>query len=142
MRKKIFSLLTIIALLVCTINVQALADGEEIKLIKSNDVGLRYTYITVASTTLSINSSGTATTSSYVTASSSIDKVILSSFLQKQSSSGWTTIKSWSKTCNSTSGGMSNTINVSEGSYRVITYFYAYDGSNCESTNRIAYDTH
>ena len=137
--KNFFSAITATILLfsMCTI---AFASGETEQESKS-PYGVRYTYIINATaTSLGINSNGRATITNAVSCNSDVDKVTVSSYLQKYSNGTWTTVKHWTDTENDNRYAGSHSYYVSSGnSYRVITYFYAYDGSASESITRNDY---
>ncbi len=107
----------------------ALAVKSELELNASYDVGLRFTYISYTNTSISINSSGKASCTAKLSASSNVDRVYISGYLQRYDN-GWTKT-SYSSSCNL----LSSHYVTSGYQYRYIVYYYAYDGSNSESTS-------
>jgi hypothetical protein len=87
--------------------------------------------------------SGTANCISSAVCVPSITKVRISSYLEKNSSGSWVTLKHWSKEAYSNSTSLGKTYSVSSGSYRNYCYIYAYIDDVCvESTTRVAYDSY
>jgi hypothetical protein len=134
MSKKITVLLMSI-ILALSFAGNALAAKSEPELNASYDVGLRFTYISYTNTSISINSSGKASCTAKISASSNVDRVYISGYLQRYDN-GWTTVKHWTKTSYSSSCNLLSSHYVTSGyQYRYIVYYYAYDGSNSESTS-------
>ena len=77
----------------------------------------------------------TATCNSTVYGFSGITtKIVITQTLQRQSSSSWTYVTSWSKTFNSWYGFYGNTrSSLSSGTYRLKTVAKVYSGSNYET---------
>jgi hypothetical protein len=92
-----------------------------------------YLYTGIASCSLSINSSNTATCTSDLTASPVVTKITAHQYLQKKNSqNGWDTINggSWTKNVNDFSIYMVNTkSSLASGTYRLKTIFYVYCGT-------------
>lgn len=106
---------------------------------KLDNLGVKYTYINNASTHLSI-SNNRAVITNEINAYSNVDKVVISTYLQKKQSNGtWSTIKHWRDTKYSNMYTTQHIYYVTSGNYRVKTYFYAYDGSSYESTTLTFY---
>lgn len=96
---------------------------------------VRYTYINYAYSTISISGSGIASVYNRISCSTSVDKVVMSCYIQKYDN-GWKTVAHWRDTVYSYSGSSSHATYVYSGyTYRVRTYFYAYVGSVYESTS-------
>lgn len=143
MKRRFLLMGLVIALLLFSMNITGLAmDNQRDRKEFVTKSDSKYTYITSVHTALSINSNGRAETFSAIDGYSNVDKVVISSYLQKYDS-GWTTVKHWRETTYSDYGSMENAWYVPQGySYRVLTYFYAYDGTEVESTSLIAYDSY
>lgn len=96
-----------------------------------------WTYILDVWQTFDISSSGKAEiVATMDTKNSEVDNLKIVSNLQQLKNGSWTTIKSWTSTTESTSLILQGTWYVSKGySYRVVTNYYAYNGSDVESTN-------
>jgi len=139
--KKLLSIaLTFVFLL--SISIVAYAD-ENVQQAVIAVNGAEYTYISSAKTVLTISSSGYATVENRLSCNSNVDQITVSTYLQKYSNGSWTTVKHWTDTVNDDSyvGGHSRYV-VSGYNYRARTYFYAYDGSNSESTNMTDYESY
>ena len=135
--KKIFSAITATILLLSMCTIAYASENTE----KEADslYGMRYTYISYTTTSINI-SNGLATVSNSISCNSDVDKVTVSSYLQKYSNGTWTTLKHWTDTENDNRYAGTHTYYVASGnSYRVLTYFYAYDGSASESVTEYAY---
>lgn len=99
-------------------------------------------YFISSSCSISIGS-GTAYCGAAARCVTSINKVRISSYLQKSSSGSWVTVKHWTQDTYSNSAAMNKTYSVSSGSYRNYCYFYAYIDDTCvEGTTRVAYDSY
>ena len=97
-----------------------------------------WTYIHVVTTGLEISSSGKASMVSNIHCyDDSITKVVMNNYLQRYINGRWTTLKSWSKTTYDNDALWTKSYYVYKGySYRLRTYFYAYNGSTIvESTS-------
>jgi hypothetical protein len=97
-----------------------------------------FTYISSVKNAFDISSSGNASmSSSIVTYNGTVDQVRMNNYLQRYNNGLWTTVNNWSQTTQGTSAAWSQSYYVSSGySYRLRTYFYAYDGSTIiESTS-------
>ena len=134
--KKILTFTTITILLISLFTVAYASEDAE-----RNDMGLRYTYINNAMTAIGISSSGKATISNSIDCYSDVDKITVSTYLQKNVNGTWTTLKHWTDTeyDNDYVGSHSYYV-VSDNSYRALTYFYAYDGTQSESTSLTDYE--
>lgn len=80
----------------------------------------RMLYIARYDTDLVISSSGTATVSGYVQGMSGVSSTSVKVTLQKNESGSWVTVKYWEKTSNSRTTSISESYQVSKGSYRVV----------------------
>ena len=123
----------LVALLLCafTVTVYATSDKSEV----SNPTAIRMTYISTTYCSLSISGSGLATSTAYMYAYPGTDKVKISMYLQRYNN-GWSTLKHWTAEANGTYVSMGRNQYVASGyTYRVLVYFYAYEGSQSESTS-------
>jgi len=74
---------------------------------------------------------------------SSINKIRISSYLQKSSSGSWVTLKHWTQDTRSNSASFRKTYAVTSGSYRHLCYIYAYIGEACmDGVTKTAYDSY
>ncbi len=134
MERRILKLITCISLVMCLfLPIQALAsetDEEPVVIIQP-----LFTYISSVSADFDIVS-GQASMYSVMYASSGVDQVRITSYLQKYENGAWSNVTSWTKLADGTSCTLSKTYGVSSGTYRLRSYFYAYiDGTSVESTN-------
>lgn len=99
-----------------------------------------WTMINTVYNWMDIDSSGLASMYSQITAHSGMaDSVEISAYLEKYENGSWVTVNHWDQSYPGTFGSMSETYYVNKGhSYRLHTYFYAYLGSNYESTSLIS----
>lgn len=98
--------------------------------------GIKMTYITSVYTSLSISSGGLSNSYADMTAYPGVDSVRISMHLQRYDN-GWKTVQHWAQDFNGTMGSLSRNWYVTSGyNYRVLTYFYAYDGTQSESISR------
>ena len=134
-KKSICVLLTMV--LLCAFPVAGLAsDIEEPNEAADGDIGLLMTYISTYDYNLSINSSGLASLGASVSAYPGADKVKISMYLQRYDG-GWSTVQNWSKEAASTYVSLVKSYYVTSGyNYRMLVYFYAYEGSQVESLSR------
>lgn len=95
-----------------------------------------WTYISNVNNSLGINSSGQASMLSSINAYSGTS-VSMINYLQRYQNGSWTNVQGWSSSTQGTYGSWSNSYYVSSGySYRLLTYFYVYNGSTLlESTS-------
>ena len=93
--KKIFSAITATILLLSMCTIAYASENTE----KAADslYSMRYTYISYTTTSINI-SNGLATVSNSISCNSDVDKVTVSSYLQKYSNGTWTTLKHWTDT--------------------------------------------
>lgn len=102
----------------------------------------RYSYITMLSGGLSIDSNGLATCSGLVIPSKSTTRTFLTVTLEKYNNGSWAVIESWT---NSGSGiaSISKTGKqyVSRGTYRVVVNAKVYDTSSGELLEDVSYTT-
>jgi hypothetical protein len=132
MRKKVVCILLVIIMMLLWIP-SGLADGKA----KVNlDIQPMWTYINSVDNGLSINGSGAADMWSEANASSSITKIVMNNYLQRNVSGTWTTVTSWGQTTYDNYATWDHTYYVTSGYYyRLRTYFYFYIGSTvAEST--------
>lgn len=94
-----------------------------------------WTYISTITNWMGIDSSGKASMISNIDAYDGVDQVTMYNYLQKYVNGVWVNVKSWSSGYWGSSGFWGQTWYVAHGyTYRLRTYFYAYNGSDCEST--------
>lgn len=130
--RKILYFIFVVALL-CSISNTGFAADTSVEPI---EIGTRMTYIRSISTKLSITSTGLSTARAKIYACSGVDKVRISMYLQRYDN-GWKMVKHWRQDFDAANGSLLKKWYVMSGyNYRVITYFYAYDGSNSECTSR------
>ena len=136
MVKKIISLLLSIVLIFC-VSIVASAESpvvtpgtlEQIE----SDVMPCYEYTNTTKTSLSISSSGIATSTTTLTGySGTTTKIVIKMMLQKKTLLWWSTKETWTTTINNCYGGLSKTASVDSGTYRVKVEFTVYSGSNSE----------
>lgn len=100
----------------------------------------QYTYISLLSPGLSINSSGKANCQGFASAYDDSHTTRLTVELQKSSASGWSTIKSWSASATGTSiAGIEENYYVVSGTYRVCATAKIYNASGTLLENKSAY---
>ncbi|MBQ7944956.1 MAG: hypothetical protein IJ326_12965 [Lachnospiraceae bacterium] len=80
----------------------------------------RMLYINNWDTGLSISDSGIATVSGYVEGVSGVSSTSVKLTLQKNVSGSWVAVKSWEKTSSSRTASISESYQVSKGTYRVV----------------------
>lgn len=99
-----------------------------------------WTYILDVWQTFDISSSGRAEiVATMDTKNSEVDSLKVVSNLQQLKDGSWTTIKSWTSTTESMSLILQKSWYVSKGySYRLVTNYYAYSGSEVETTSIIS----
>ncbi len=133
-------LMTVAIMLVFSVGGTALAEGRTPEASESGgDYSICYTYISYTSCNFSIAADGKATMTATINGYSNVDSVKISGYLQRYNN-GWQTVKSWSETTSGRYGIMSKTWYVSQGyQYRWLVYYYAYSGSNVESTSDAIY---
>ncbi len=134
-KKTICLLLTV--LLLCAFPVAGFAsDDDDLSNSADGDVSILMTYIRSYDYNLVINGSGLATCGASLTAYAGTDSVKLSMYLQKYNN-GWSTLQHWTKEANGTYVSSSKSYYVTSGyNYRLLVYFYAYEGSAVESLSR------
>ena len=132
-KKSICVLLTMV--LLCAFPVAGLAI-EEPNESADGDFGILMTYISSYDYNLSINSSGLASCGASVTAYPGTDSVKISMYLQRYDG-GWSTVQHWTKEADGTYVSLVKSYYVTSGyNYRMLVYFYAYEGSAVESLSR------
>ena len=125
----------LVILLLCALSVTSYAASDINEVDDNNAHGLRMTYISTVYCNLSISGSGLATSSAYMFAYAGTDRVKISMYLQ-QYNNGWSTLKHWTAEADGTYVSLSRNQYVYSGyTYRVLVYFYAYEGSQSESTS-------
>lgn len=132
MIKKRFLLFLLSILLILPLLTSATAAAEETSANQDFDVSIQYTYINLASTSLTISTSGTASVYGYVQKTPAGETIYLRSTLQRYSNGSWTNVKSWSKYSTSSSASILETYQVSNGTYRVETYYYVSGDGDSE----------
>lgn len=134
MRKRLLCVLLSLVLL-CTLPLPVLAVDDITIEPGDAEIGIMLTYISAYGYDLNINSSGLASCSANMTAYPGTDSVSISMYLQKYDG-GWSTVKHWSKSAETNYAFLSGSYYVMSGyTYRVLVYFYAYEGSATESLN-------
>ena len=104
----------------------------------SNFVPL-WTLISRASNDLYMDPNGQAFMTAYISTYNGVDRVSMTSHLQRYVNNTWVTIKHWTYEKKGTSAFWSEEYNVSKGyNYRLVTYFFAYSGSSAESASLIS----
>lgn len=91
-------------------------------------IGINYVYINEASSSLTI-SNGVANVKGYVQRTPAGTYIQITSTLQIHNNGSWVDVKSWSKSSTSSSASISEKYTVSQGTYRVSTY-YLVEGPN------------
>ena len=100
-----------------------------------NTQGLRMTYSSTTYCSLSITGGGLSTSSAFMYAYSGTDRVKISMYLQRYDS-GWKTVKHWTRESDVTYVSLAKDQYVYSGyTYRVLAYFYAYEGNHSEITS-------
>jgi hypothetical protein len=92
-----------------------------------------YTYINNASSSLTISTDGTATVESYVQRTSAGTYIYLSATLQRYTNGSWTYVDGWIQSTAEVAAYISETCDVSAGTYRVATYYYVSGGNGSEA---------
>lgn len=140
MKKIIPIILTV--LLMCALCTTGLALDEAQEFEAEGDIGIRYTLIDKTSIGFSINSSGNASMLAMLWGTAGVDRVRVSCYLQKYDG-GWSTVQHYSAESYSDYVAWSASRYVVSGyTYRLLVYYYAYDGNNYESTSRSILDTY
>jgi len=135
MSKRILTFILVVVLL-CSISITSYAEDKEELAEKPPVVGVKMTYISSVYTALSISSSGLSNSYARIFAYSGVDSVRISMYLQKYDN-GWKTVNHWAQNFDGTYGYLSRNWYVVSGyQYRVLAYYYAYDGDNTESLSR------
>lgn len=110
--------------------------AAETELAPESDISPRWTLINRVSNTLSINSNGLASMTSFISAYDGVDSVRISAFLQREEGNSWVTVNSWTEDYNGTLGYWQGNWYVAKGyNYRLVTFFWAYAGYDQDSTN-------
>jgi len=87
---------------------------------------------------ITIQSNGQALMSASFEVRSNVQKVIISSYLQRYENDSWTTIKYWTEEFQDDIGFWSESYYVTKGyNYRLVTYFHAYDGTSWEAAELV-----
>lgn len=103
----------------------------------------RYTLIANASSSLSISGGGLASCTATVTGQAGVDSTRITGYLQRDTGSGWITVKSWTVTAAGRTGYMYKTYYVASGyDYRFKAYCTVYDGGSSESVIVTSYDSY
>jgi len=128
--------ITILVVLLISIYASTYAK-EDVGEVRISPQGILYLYISNVNASLSISGSGIASVNNTITASTYVDSVKISTYLQKYENGSWVTLNHWTDTSNTYYLISSHTHQVTSGyNYRVLTYFYAYVGDESESTSR------
>lgn len=132
MTKKIFSIILSLILVATCLSAQASAAVVDTG---NSEIAPAYSYTISASSTLSINSSKTATCKSVVAGMSGIaTKIVFTQRLQKKVNGTWTNVKTWTGTYERVSASFTNTkTSLASGTYRVRTIAKVYSGSAYET---------
>ena len=131
--KKILIFVLVITLF-CSVSITGYASDKEALVEKPSVSGVKMTYIKSVYTSLSISSSGRSNSYARIITYSGVDEVKISMYLQRYDN-GWKTVKHWAQNFDDTYAYLSKNWYVMSGyEYRVLSYFYAYEGSNSEST--------
>lgn len=134
--KKILTFILIITLF-CSVSITGYAADKVEPAEKAPEYSVRMTYINSVIASLSISSDGLSNSYAKMYAYSGVDSIKISMYLQKYDN-GWKTVKHWTKKFDSTHGSLSKDWYVMSGyEYRVLAYYYAYDGSHSESTSLV-----
>ena len=135
---KKFICLLLTTVLLCAFPVAGIASGSDEFPESAGDIGILMTYISSYDYSLNISSSGLASCGAGMTAYPGTDKVSISMYLQKYDS-GWSTVQHWTKEAAGNYVSLGKSYYVMKGyNYRVLVYFYAYEGSAVESLSRTA----
>ena len=137
MLKKATLFLLTLTILLCSCGVGYAAENpEQIVSVKtSNDV--RMLYVSFTDCNLDVHANGLAEMYGSVNAKPGVDRVKISMYLQRYNN-GWSTVKHWVNEYKGTYGSMNKSYYVTKGyTYRVLVYFYAFEGSESESTYSI-----
>jgi hypothetical protein len=139
LRKSFIILITILALSVTGIPVDAQSDISRYDLGSNRIIQPYYTNILTFDNGFSISSSGQATFSSYLVARN-VNSVKLDVSLQRYNNGTWQTIKDWTTTSSGTSAGLSESYYVSKGyTYRTVSSGYVYqNGRLAENSSFIS----
>ena len=98
-----------------------------------------WTLISRANNYLYIDPNGQASMTVSVSAYNGVDRISITSHLQRYVNNTWVTIKHWTYENNGTEAYWSEEYNVSKGyNYRLVTYVFAYDGSSADSASLIS----
>jgi hypothetical protein len=136
MSRKILTFLLVVIML-CSISITSFAAENEELAERAPDVGVRMTYISSVYIALSISPSGLSNSYARILAYDGVDEVRISMYLQRYDN-GWKTVNHWAKNFDGTYGYLSKDWYVTSGyEYRVLAYYYAYEGNNTESLSRI-----
>lgn len=118
------------------------ASDDSAKLAIPNVSTLDFTYIEFTSCSLNISGAGLAECDAAMLCLSAIDKVRISTYLQRYDN-GWVTVQHWAQNTYDNYAYLNNSYNVISGIYRYYCYYYAYiDGSVVESTTLVVYDSY
>lgn len=112
---------------------------EDTNILENTVITPYFTNISVFTNNFEISSSGKASVSSYLTARS-IDSLTIEVDLQQLKDGKWISVKSWTKSSDGTSGGLSGSYYVLKGYiYRTVSKAMVYEnGVLVESTSNIS----
>ena len=125
MKKRIVSVLLVIAMLLSGVNCYAALPGDD-------SVQPMYQYTQSASASLTFSGS-TANYSGRLTGGSSVTKITVALTLQKKTLLWWDDVETWNKTSASTSIYLERSLAVNSGKYRTKAVFTVYSGNNTET---------
>ena len=141
MKKWIALLLVVMFSLSLTTTAFATDDSQEAA--KPDVTLLDFTYIVYTNCGFEISGNGVAECQASILCSTSIDRIRISSYLQKYDG-GWVTVRHWTQDTYDNYATFDEVYNVVSGyAYRHYCYYYAYiDGDLAESATSAAYDSY
>ena len=137
MFKKTIGLVVVIAILMSLFSVTLATTSED------DGGAVDYTYISSTITNLEITGAGKACCAATITCYSGTDSNRISAYLQRDVNGTWTTVQHWVQDTTGSRGTLYKEYYVTSGyQYRLRVYYYAYEGSNTESTTGTDYYTY
>ena len=118
-------------LVLCTFSFAGAAVESELAF--EPGISPQWTLINRVSNTLSIDSNGLASMTSFISAYDGVESVRISAFLQRNEGNSWSTVNSWTENYDGTLGYWSGNWYVTKGNYRLVTFFWAYAGYDQDS---------
>ena len=142
--KKVVAMVLIIGLLFAMSGTMYAAEETTEGLLSlDTNPSVRYTYIDDIKIGLNISSSGLATCTAILDGYSTVDKMRISAYLQRNVGGAWTTVQHWTQDYNTNYAVWARSYYVTSGyQYRLAAYCYMYSGSNVESTYLSIYETY